>query len=62
MRASSLSNDRGVRKGHVGCPTGMSKEESVLVIGIRDGGRGGDTIRPLSSLVTTRYTFLSALS
>jgi hypothetical protein len=44
MRASSLSNDRGVRKGRVGCPTGMSKEESVLVIGIRDGWRGGDTI------------------
>jgi hypothetical protein len=51
--------DKEMRKGRVG-PTRISKEENVVVVGIGDGWRSGETVRSSSSLESTRYTFLSA--
>jgi hypothetical protein len=51
--------DKEMRKGHVG-PTRISKEENVIVVGIGDGWRSGETVRSSSSLESTRYAFLSA--
>ena len=51
--------DKEMRKGRVG-PTRISKKENVIVVGMGDGWRSGETVRSSSSPESTRYTFLSA--